>query len=49
MGDHTNFVLMFCGQLLGNAESLLRIGLHPTDIIKGYEMATLETLKILEG
>lgn len=39
MGDRTNFVLMFAGELLKKAESLLTMGLHPSEIIAGYEMA----------
>lgn len=39
MGDRTNFVLMFAGELLKKAENLLTMGLHPSEIIAGYEMA----------
>jgi len=39
MGDRTNFVLMFAGELLKKAEYLLTMGLHPSEIVSGYEMA----------
>ncbi|KAK9899462.1 T-complex protein 1 [Cystobasidium minutum MCA 4210] len=39
MGDRTNFVLMFAGELLKKAEALLTMGLHPSEIIAGYELA----------
>ncbi|KAL7009982.1 T-complex protein 1 subunit theta [Cystobasidiomycetes sp. EMM_F5] len=52
MGDRTNFVLMFAGELLRKAEYLLTVGLHPSEIIAGYELArekaeeALNSLKI---
>jgi T-complex protein 1 subunit theta len=49
MGDGTNFVVMFGGELLKKAETLLQIGLHPSDIIRGYELAAVEALKAIEG
>lgn len=39
MGDATNLVLILAGELLKRAESLLVMGLHPSEIILGYEMA----------
>ncbi|EGG04521.1 uncharacterized protein MELLADRAFT_44186 [Melampsora larici-populina 98AG31] len=39
MGDRTNLVMMLAGELLKKAEGLLKIGLHPSDIVLGYEMA----------
>ena len=36
MGDGTNFVVSFGGELLGLAEELVREGLHPSEIIEGY-------------
>eukprot|EP01130_Rhizamoeba_saxonica_P009120 TRINITY_DN36_c0_g1_i1.p1 TRINITY_DN36_c0_g1~~TRINITY_DN36_c0_g1_i1.p1 ORF type:complete len:542 (-),score=160.97 TRINITY_DN36_c0_g1_i1:95-1720(-) len=38
-GDASNLLIVFCGELLSQAESLLRMGLHPSDIISGYEKA----------
>lgn len=46
-GDGTNFVLVFAGALLENAEQLLRMGLSVTEVIKGYEQACKKALEIL--
>jgi len=47
VGDGTNFVLVFSGALLEQAESLLKMGLSPSDVIEGYEMALAKALDIL--
>lgn len=49
MGDATNFVIILAGELLKKAEELLRMGLKTSDIVKGYERAGVEALKVLEG
>ena len=49
MGDRTNFVLMFAGELLKKAEYLLTMGLHPSEIIVGYEMARDKAEEALKG
>jgi len=46
-GDGTNFVLIFAGALLENAEELIRMGLSVTEIISGYEQACKKALEIL--
>jgi T-complex protein 1 subunit theta len=48
-GDVTNFVTTFGGELLSQAETLLRQGLSISDIVKGYEVALSKSLSILEG
>ncbi|KAG2182094.1 hypothetical protein INT43_007021 [Umbelopsis isabellina] len=48
VGDATNFVLVFAGELLEKAAYLLRMGLHPSEIIQGYELARDKALAILE-
>ncbi|KIY51455.1 T-complex protein 1 [Fistulina hepatica ATCC 64428] len=48
MGDATNMVLIFAGELLKKSEHLLIMGLHPSEIIKGYEMACAKALAELE-
>jgi len=35
MGDGSNFVVTMAGELLGQAEGLLRLGVHASDIIDG--------------
>ena len=50
MGDATNLVLILAGELLNQADGLIRLGLHPSEIIQGYELAqkfTIDTLKEL--
>jgi len=47
MGDGTNLVLILAGELLKKAESLLVMGLHPSDVIQGYELAGAKAQEIL--
>ncbi|KAF8320398.1 T-complex protein 1 [Clavulina sp. PMI_390] len=49
MGDATNLVLIFAGELLKQAESLLLMGLHPSEVIQGYELARTKALEELES
>lgn len=48
IGDGTNFVLSFAGELLKRAEGLLRDGLHPVEIADGYAKAGEKALEILD-
>ncbi|XP_037080623.1 T-complex protein 1 subunit theta-like [Pollicipes pollicipes] len=47
VGDGTNFVLIMAGSLLESAEDLLRMGLTPTEVVEGYEMALNKALELL--
>jgi T-complex protein 1 subunit theta len=47
-GDGTNFVISFSGELMEQAEGLLKMGLHPSEILIGYEKAQKKCLEILE-
>ena len=38
-GDATNLVTVFSGELLNNAEDLLKQGIHASDVVRGYEIA----------
>ena len=49
MGDATNMVLILAGELLKKAENLLIMGLHPSEIIKGYELASEKAQTELES
>lgn len=49
VGDGTGFVVAFAGELLDQAEKLLRMGLHTAEIVQGYERAGKEALAILES
>ncbi|KAG8928576.1 T-complex protein 1 subunit theta [Tulasnella sp. 418] len=48
MGDATNLVLILAGELLKRAENLLVLGLHPSEVIQGYELASAKALEELE-
>ena len=48
VGDGANMVMSFGGELLLKAESLLRDGLHPTEVAEGYVKASQKALKLLE-
>jgi len=49
VGDGTNFVILFAGMLLEKAEALLKMGLSPAEIIKGFEKACDKALAELPG
>ena len=40
---------MLAGALLEQAEDLLRMGLSPSEVIEGYQMASKKALNILPG
>merc|ERR1719230_2465572 len=44
-GDGTNLVVVLAGELLDQAESLLRMGLHCSEIIPGYNNALAKALE----
>eukprot|EP01134_Creolimax_fragrantissima_P003683 CFRG3683T1 len=48
LGDGTNLVLTFAGELLDQATELLKMGLHPSEIIAGYDKACNKVLSELE-
>lgn len=48
VGDGTKSVIIIAGELLRKAEELLKMGIHPTMIIKGYKKALEEVFKILK-
>lgn len=49
LGDNTNLVIVFAGELLQKAADLLKLGLHPSEIVQGYELARDRALSIIEG
>lgn len=49
MGDATNLVLIFAGELLKKSEQLLIMGLHPSEVMHGYELALTKALSELES
>lgn len=49
MGDGTNLVVLMAGELLSQAEGLVRMGIKPTIIAEGYEMAWKRIPSLLES
>jgi len=49
VGDATNLVIVLCGELLAQAEVLLKMGLHTSDIIRGYEKAMEKVNEVLQA
>ncbi|KII95416.1 hypothetical protein PLICRDRAFT_693635 [Plicaturopsis crispa FD-325 SS-3] len=49
MGDATNMVIILAGELLKKSEHLLIMGLHPSEIIKGYELACVKAVTELQN
>ena len=47
MGDATNFVVVFAGELLKQAEYLLKMGIHPSEVVDGFDVASKKALEIL--
>ena len=47
-GDGTNLVVSLAGELLSETEDLLRMGLHPADVVGGYEVAGRKACEFLE-
>ncbi|XP_004498325.1 T-complex protein 1 subunit theta-like [Cicer arietinum] len=48
VGDGANLTISFAGELLHGAEELIRMGLHPSEIISGYTKAITKTVEILD-
>jgi T-complex protein 1 subunit theta len=48
VGDGTNFVISFAGELMQQAESLIKMGLHPSEILIGYEKGAKKAMELLE-
>lgn len=47
VGDGTNWVVIFCGALLEEAEELLRLGVTTGEIVEGYEKALAKAIELL--
>ena len=47
-GDGSNFVISLCGELMAQAQSLLQMGVHPSEILIGYEKASIYCHELLE-
>lgn len=47
-GDATNLVFTMTGELMAQAQGLIQMGLHPSEILIGYEKAGNRALNLLE-
>lgn len=47
-GDGSNFVLSLAGELMVQAQSLLQMGLHPSEILIGFEKAAKYAQELLD-
>eukprot|EP01118_Nematostelium_gracile_P004350 TRINITY_DN1508_c0_g1_i1.p1 TRINITY_DN1508_c0_g1~~TRINITY_DN1508_c0_g1_i1.p1 ORF type:complete len:539 (+),score=164.83 TRINITY_DN1508_c0_g1_i1:68-1684(+) len=48
IGDGTNLVIILAGEILTNAEALIRKGIHPSEIVTGFSKGSEKALQILE-
>jgi len=48
-GDGSNFVLSLAGELMVQAQRLIQMGLHPSEILIGYEKAANKVYAELEN
>lgn len=49
IGDGSNFLIVLAGALLAEAEDLVKMGLHPSEIIAGYTKAGAKAVEILDS
>eukprot|EP00124_Ichthyophonus_hoferi_P005742 Ihof_evm1s931 gene=Ihof_evmTU1s931 len=49
VGDATGLVMCLAGEFLEQAEPLLRMGLHPSEVIMGFEKACVKALTVLDS
>jgi len=47
-GDNTNLLLIIVGELMLQAAGLINMGLHPSEILIGYEKASKKTIALLD-
>lgn len=47
MGDATNLVIVLAGEFLAKCEDLFQTGLHPSDVIAGFERASKKVQELL--
>ena len=48
-GDGTNLLISMAGELMTQAQSLIQMGLHPSEILIGYEKAAKKSMELLDG
>ena len=48
-GDGTNLLISMAGELMTQAQSLITMGLHPSEILIGYEKAAKKSMELLDN
>lgn len=48
-GDGTTSAVVLAGELLNKAQKMVEQGIHPTTITRGYSLASVKALEILDG
>jgi T-complex protein 1 subunit theta len=48
-GDGTNLLISMAGELMTQAQSLITMGLHPSEILIGYEKAAQKSIELLDN
>ena len=48
-GDGTNLLISMAGELMTQAQSLIQMGLHPSEILIGYEKASAKCMELMDG
>ena len=48
-GDGTNLLISMAGELMTQAQSLIQMGLHPSEILIGYEKACKKSMELLDN
>ena len=48
-GDGTNLLISMAGELMTQAQNLISMGLHPSEILIGYEKASKKAMELMEA
>ena len=48
-GDGTNLLISMAGELMTQAQNLISMGLHPSEILIGYEKASKKVMELMEA
>ena len=48
-GDGTNLLISMAGELMSQAQSLITMGLHPSEILIGYEKAAKKAMELMDA
>lgn len=48
-GDGTNLLISMAGELMTQAQNLISMGLHPSEILIGYEKAAKKSMELMDA